>query len=573
MPGVLVLALHARRYWPFIADDALISLRYSARLLAGAGLTWTDGAPVEGYSNLLWVLGCAALGALSIDLVDASRLLGGLAMTCTLTCVAAWEREAGWPGRVGGALAAVAVALVGSIAVWTIGGLEQPLVAGLLALALLLARPLASAATEARTWPASIALGLLCLTRPDGAYLAALVGLGVIFARGPSPRSVRVALRLGAASFVAVAGQLAFRLVYYGDFVPNTARAKIALSAERLDSGWQYLADAAVWSWPLLALGLLAFVRPRRALWLPALPLLGWLAYVVFIGGDIFPARRHLVPAVVCTGFLVTSALTELSRARAWLGVLVAACALAWQGRLSQQDPENQRAITERWEWEGEVVGRLLGTAFEREQPLLAVDPAGCVPYFSELPALDLLGLNDRYLATHPPADFGRGWLGHELGDGEYVWSQRPDLILLCGPQGSAQGCFRSGRELLARPDFRSAYQLVTFEGREPFTVRSEIWVRHDGRLGARREGEALVVPGFFLRGRGVVAGLDDQGRIGASLPPDASATLRVPDDAGAGSASAVGDGVTSTELTRGRVVVHAGPTGAHVRALRLLPP
>ena len=80
------------------------------------------------------------------------------------------------------------------------------------------------------------------------------------------------------------------------------------------------------------------------------------------------------------------------------------------------------------------MVGRLLGTAFAAEQPLLAVDAAGSVPYFSRLPALDMLGLSDRYLAHHRPADFGSGVLGHELGDGAYVLSREPDLVLFCHP-------------------------------------------------------------------------------------------------------------------------------------------
>ena len=46
------------------------------------------------------------------------------------------------------------------------------------------------------------------------------------------------------------------------------------------------------------------------------------------------------------------------------------------------------------------VVGR-----DSEEEPLFAVTAAGCLPYFSELPALDMLGLNDRHIAHHrPPA-------------------------------------------------------------------------------------------------------------------------------------------------------------------------
>jgi len=58
----IALALQIYHFWPFMSDDAYISLRYSQRLLEGHGLTWNDLAPaVEGYTNLLWVLICAGL--------------------------------------------------------------------------------------------------------------------------------------------------------------------------------------------------------------------------------------------------------------------------------------------------------------------------------------------------------------------------------------------------------------------------------------------------------------------------------------------------------------------------------
>jgi len=240
------------------------------------------------------------------------------------------------------------------------------------------------------------------------------------------------------------------------------------------------------------------------------------------------------VPALVLVGFAVASAATRLLGARvARFGAPLVALALAWQVRLGFGDPANEAAIGERWEWDGEVVGELLGRAFGEAAPLLAVDPAGCLPYFSKLPALDMLGLNDRYLATHPPPGFGKGWLGHELGDGAYVWSRRPDLVVLCGPTGGRKACFRSGRELVERADFKDAYVLVTFEGRTPRRVRSGIWTRRDGRIGVRVEAGAIVVPGFLLTGKGVVAGLDDAGRIGAAIPAKGRARLRLPEAEG----------------------------------------
>src|SRR5882757_2842123 len=63
--GALLVTFHAYYYYLFVADDSFISFRYVDRLLEGKGLTWTDGHPVEGYSNLLWVLVLAALKKLT----------------------------------------------------------------------------------------------------------------------------------------------------------------------------------------------------------------------------------------------------------------------------------------------------------------------------------------------------------------------------------------------------------------------------------------------------------------------------------------------------------------------------
>ena len=61
--SVATLMLVASCYYPYVPDDAFISLRYARRLIQGLGLTFTEGERVEGYSNLLWVLAVSAPGA------------------------------------------------------------------------------------------------------------------------------------------------------------------------------------------------------------------------------------------------------------------------------------------------------------------------------------------------------------------------------------------------------------------------------------------------------------------------------------------------------------------------------
>jgi len=169
--ALAALVLHASSYLPFLADDALITLRYAERLLDGHGLTWTDGERVEGYSNLLWLLLTALLGSLGVELIDAVRMLGvsasGAAIVALLSAQRSSRSSTALPVLAGGLF----VALSGPIAVWTVGGLEQPLVAALLWA--LTALTWALSMTIRRSWR-FVSLALAGLT-----ILAGLVSFGI----------------------------------------------------------------------------------------------------------------------------------------------------------------------------------------------------------------------------------------------------------------------------------------------------------------------------------------------------------------------------------------------------------
>jgi len=529
--GLVVLAVlfaHAMSYLPFLADDAFISLRYSERLIDGQGLTWNDGERVEGYSNLLWVLLCAALGWLGLDLITAVRALGlGSAAFATWVLLHRYRRSP--PISIA---AGMALALSGPLAAWSVGGLESPLVAALLAWALATVLPLID--QESISWKSAISgpaipLALLCWTRPDGALLTVAIAAGLIAAHGPGMGTIISALRISAFPAGAYLAQLAFRLAYYGEWVPNVAFAKLGFTGNRVSQGVGYLAQAALWLGPLvlpaLALSILLLRRHEtsaRARFL-LVPFLTWSVYVVAIGGDIFPARRHVVPLLVLLAFLLAEGLHMLERhdktssRTAWALTLLFLVAL---GTAQWFDPENERARQERWEWDSASIGRMLHTAFEQQQPLLAVDTAGALPYFSQLPALDMLGLNDRYLARHRPEDFGHGWLGHELGDGDYVLQREPDLIWFCGPEKGKRPCFRSGVEMVQDPRFSRWYRLATFQTGPPDGVRAFIWIRVEGgRLGFSRERGNIQIPGYlFVDNPRSVITLDTHHRPGISV-------------------------------------------------------
>jgi arabinofuranosyltransferase len=550
LPFAAILIVHAVHYLPFMSDDALISLRYASRLLDGKGLTWTDGRPVEGYSNLLWLLSVAFLGLLGVDLVDATRILGGLGMIAVLFSIARCYVDEDQPRAtwIPPAIAMLFVSLGAPVAVWAIGGLEQPLVGALIAISIPTAFSVIDSGGPDRgqVLALSLTLGLLCLTRPDGAIFAAssagaLLVIGHFSGRG---RTVSRALLVLLFPVLLSGGQVAFRLLYYGELVPNTALVKFTPSWSRLDDGLRYLTDGARALSPfsfvagVSFLGLLLPSRSRaRGFYLLATAV-AWSGYVVVIGGDIFPAYRHFVPLIVVSAFAVAEGcrivVDRLASRPRLLYPLAAVVLLLFVpfARGQFADKHSQRAIRERWEWEGKEVGLLLKTAFGPRRPLVAVTAAGCIPYWSELPALDMLGLNDYYLPRHPPPGIGRGLIGHELGDGRYVLAQNPDIIVF---SVGTEPAYRSGDDLVKTPEFHDRYV--------PVRVRTEsgrysaiIYVnKYSDKIGIVRSAAALRVPGYLVTASGVTAHLDGSGRLVARIAAGQAAQARFSAEAGRG--------------------------------------
>jgi arabinofuranosyltransferase len=513
--ALIILIFHVYHYLPFIADDALISLRYAQRLLAGKGLTWTDGQPVEGYSNLLWILLVSLPGAFGVDLIASARILGIIGMAAALLAMVRSQDDSQSIYR---KLPATAIALLFfslavPVAVWAIGGLEQPVIAGLLAWVFTLYFHLIRSEPPRNSTISllSLCLGLLCLTRPDGPIFTITIIIALLMSKRTGQQVFSLVMKLLRFPVLLYGGQLLFRFLYYGEWVPNTSLVKLTPSTHHVYNGLMYLLNGLNALSPLsyLAIVMLVYLLITKET-RPTALVLGitagvWMLYIVFIGGDIFPAWRHVIPIVVVFAF----ALAEGS-AFCWnrfrhkyvktIFIIVLIAAFPSFVLLQFQNPENRRAREERWEWDGKVIGLFLKAAFGHQQPLFAITASGCLPYWSELPALDMLGLNDYYLPRHPPDNLGQGYLGHELGDGQYILSRRPDLISFCGPGGSLHACFLGEKQLLETQKFFEAYTPVKFMGTSPHQFTSIIWVRkYSEKIGIQETRKEIVIPAFLF--------------------------------------------------------------------------
>lgn len=535
-PALLLLWAQVAVVWPFCSDDAFISLRYSERLLAGEGLTWTDGERVEGYSNLLWVLLCTGLGGLGLDLVDAARLLGIVATTLGFVALARALLPRDLPTAGLAATAPLLATATQPLLGWTCAGLEGPLSFALLAWGFGgLVRHMADERGDDAPAPWSprsglrlgVPFALACWTRPDGPLWVASAGAALLLAlRGAFAARVRAAFWLGLLPMLAVLAQLVFRLAYHGDLVPNTAHVKTDVEAGAWTKGLQYVGAALSLHTPLLlavavaglSLLLRARTQARAVAIVLLLPSAAWLCYLTAVGGDHFPGRRLLHGAIAPLALLATVPLRLRPTTRkATLAMAFAITLLAgWQAFAVRNDAQTHELRAEVWEWRGQRIGDALQRAFAAQQPLLAVDAAGAAPFYSRLPSLDLLGLCDRTIATTPTPAWQATMRpeiprppGHLKGNGRYVMDRAPDLLLLANPPCLPLPVFASACEFEDDPRFLRGYRCVMLELADVMlphqpseaTQRTPLWVRTEGRVGVQRAatGDTVTIPAWLF--------------------------------------------------------------------------
>jgi hypothetical protein len=231
---------------------------------------------------------------------------------------------------------------------------------------------------------------------------------------------------------------------------------------------------------------------------------------------------------------------------------------------------QSRRAVSERWEWDGKELGLLLKAAFSKQRPLLAVSAAGCLPYWSELPALDMLGLNDHYLPRHPPPDLGSGRLGHELGDGRYVLGRNPDIIVFGTGEPPHH---RSGEELQRMPEFHRRFARVHLQTGGHASPAIAYFNKHSEKVGIGivSSGSTVTIPGFLFTGASTLAYLNGANRLVTQLRP--GQTLGVSFDFPDMTRSWRVEVRASSPLGQsGEVLGEAGPAGVVLRSTSAQP-
>ena len=278
-------------------DDPMISMRYARNLAQGHGLVWNaGGARVEGYTNLLWTLWMALLHLFPVTEAKISLLVSGsglLLLVVNLLVVRAIAHRLAPDSALASPLSMALVAVYYPLVYWTLRGFEVGLLSLLISLTVLLALRLEAAPRSRDTASLAAILAAMILTRPDAVVPAAVV-IAWCFVSTAKQLRWRIAVSLVVASATTLAAQTAFRLIYYGEPLPNTYYLKVGgvPLLDRLHRGFDallYLGLIELYPAVLVSFLYLLLRRRRvpRGAYLLAALFAGQCAYSVYVGADI----------------------------------------------------------------------------------------------------------------------------------------------------------------------------------------------------------------------------------------------------------------------------------------------
>jgi hypothetical protein len=489
-------------------DDAFISYRYARNLSEGLGLVYNPGEYVEGMTNLLWTLLIALGLELGVEAPQTAHILGVLAGVLSLVGSSAVARALLPEDRV--SLAALAPWLLlasPGLTRWSESGLETSMSTALVTWAFW-------AGLGKRDRLAAVLLGLAFMTRPDAILAAAVLFTMRLWQTRHAP--LRIAPAIGLLALIGF-GTTLFRVIYFGEIVPNTFHAKVSDTDPALGIAHALLfLNNGMLLWLLAACG--SAILVPAATFVPVYWLI-LLAYDLSIGGDVLGIDRLFLPVLpsVTAALVAASAVAwkrrpslalpfvaTVAMGAVWqihgglpvvaLGLLVIAAGLVlW---VSEHGLARLRwgvaalvacglcvALAEAiqlWDLPGAVGSRAsrldvlrkadafsLDRNRQRARRISELNPPvrlaaaigiGVLGYESRTPVLDLVGLVDAEIARHVISRDPRylALPGHQRSHPDYVMARRPDIIVI-RKQGAVP-ILRAEADIWAHPEFDRLY-------------------------------------------------------------------------------------------------------------------
>lgn len=523
-----LLALHSLlvlEQW-FVSDDAYINFRFARNLALGLGFVYNPGVdgPIEGTSELFWVLLLTPIEALGWNVERAACLIG---VTCSFGLLLRLERtlrvDLGFrpTAVVAGTLFVAAMPVFST---WSTGGLST------MAFAWLLFELYRALIVDERPRPIATIFGVVLALTLRAESLPWIIGLCTVSLwssrGGRHPRRARLARRCAAAALLGTVALVGIRLAYFGYPLPNTAYAKVGFNLDQARRGLGYIARffvvfpavavAALW----IAAGLFRrFGNARAMAAAPSTPLEGALAgagvciaaslaFSLTVGGDFMAMFRFATPAIAFGGLLL--AWCTASRGRVAFLAALALClanlpaafgveplmdvANRLGGIGGRRQPQSvelfwQRHNSKRWS----ELGRALKDVAPAHASLVARG-IGAVGYHSGLTIHDRHGLISGEV-SHGAKRLQRGAAGHDLFVPIAFFDAHRPTYAYAGLH-TAKELERPGPLLLHRL-FGEAGDEATHHGYRPVVIEVP-WILREDRwllLAERLEDDCIVAP------------------------------------------------------------------------------
>ncbi len=451
-------------------DDAFISYRYARNFAQGQGLVFNEGERVEGYSNFLYILlltpSFMVTDGLGVYYVAFALNLVLITISFLLFVAQVGRRLGPESARAAAAL----FALCPVTWVWVASGLETILVLLLQLVAWIALDRIEEGAGMGMLCLLSASLALSFFARPEGVMVTVVVVVHSLMRR-----RWRLAAWCVLGVGLAAAPYLYWKYSYYGYLLPNTYYAKVSgpLTARMLNAATQ-LRDIVLRQGLLPHLLALAFAlivlfrRPGSNFWtsvrqIPfeagmAVCLLGFWTYV---GGDHLGERFLLLLYPLGCAVWLTVVFPRTSRGVQLLLVALL-CALQMAPLATDARFDYGREKYDLWVTLGDYLKE------HGQGRTLAIDGAGKVPFLSGLKTIDMLGLNDVYLAHREASFFNPG---HNRHDADYVLSRKPDLIAAWVRTGDLDLAWGLDREKYQKAGYDLKYLVSVEKDLEPVNI------------------------------------------------------------------------------------------------------
>ena len=403
-------------FFPESIDDAYITLRFSKNLILGNGLVFNLGERVEGYSNFSWMLLLAAVGKLGIPMEMAMKFLGLASGLGVLALV--WKLSVNHlKSDLAISMSVILLGLSSFFAVWAVDGLETVFYTMLLT-----ALVFTLTTDKINALLVGMIASLVALTRPEG-IMFSLIAVGFLATK----KNYLSGLKALALVAIFAGGYELFRIYYFGQFVANTALAKVHTNLDLVLNGLRYPlefnADSGYLLLPAALFGAVAYWKSD----LVRISIVFILAQVLFLivsGGDFMYAYRFIIPIVPCIVLLCAAAVDTLhERANRTVAILVVIFIAASQAVLQYSNLPEKHIGWDNLSFRSSTLFDLADFLAERtdDDDWIMFSEAGIVPYYVQANFMDNRGLVSPFNSI-----FSRS--GSIQGD--YLYSVRPKYMI-----------------------------------------------------------------------------------------------------------------------------------------------